>query len=191
MGMYLRRMLVVLTLIAVPLTVPAVAVADEDGISRHERLTRQMVNMEFNKGVFDEISAQLAQTILVGLPEAFQARIGRDLSAVEQEHLQAVVMGVVRDVYSQDMWEESMVPIYMKYLTADEVAAILRFYETPVGDKLLSLQGTVMREGNSARQQLLSEHNDTFTARFMEVLAEEFPDWDLSTARPTAASYVH
>ncbi|MCA9403639.1 MAG: DUF2059 domain-containing protein [Candidatus Omnitrophica bacterium] len=41
---------------------------------------------------------------------------------------------------------EKIIPIYQKLLTSADIQAILKFYDTPVGRKLLSVQGQVSAE---------------------------------------------
>lgn len=40
----------------------------------------------------------------------------------------------------------STVPIYAKYLTNDEIKSLIQFYETPVGQKLISVQPQITSE---------------------------------------------
>lgn len=166
------------------------AMAEEADDDRHEALTRQMVEMEFGKGVFQEITAQLTDTAMSGMPQAMESRLGRELSPGEQEQLALLVRGVFMEVFPQNAWEDAMVPVYMKYLGVDDVEEVLTFYKTSVGAKMLELQATLMREGVSARENLLQERNDEFMRRFSEELAEQFPDWEMGP-KPTGAVFTH
>jgi hypothetical protein len=45
---------------------------------------------------------------------------------------------------------DAMIPIYQKHLTKNDIGAILNFYSTPVGQKLLREQPAMMQEGMEA-----------------------------------------
>lgn len=46
-----------------------------------------------------------------------------------------------------------IIPIYQKYLTAEDVAAINAFYQTPAGQKLVDVQGPIMEESYQAGEE--------------------------------------
>lgn len=185
---YKKTLIAALVACQVALCLPASAQDIDD--AQHEALTRQMVEMEFGRGVFQEITAQLTNTAMSGMPQAMESRLGRELSPGEQEQLAMLVRGVFMEVFPQNAWEEAMLPVYMKYLNSDDVEDVLTFYKTPVGEKMLRLQATLMREGVSARENLLQERNEEFMRRFAEELAEQFPDWEAGP-RPTGAVFIH
>lgn len=52
----------------------------------------------------------------------------------------------VRSSINADHLIKQIIPIYQKYLTAEDVAAINAFYQTPAGQKLVEVQGVIMEE---------------------------------------------
>jgi hypothetical protein len=52
----------------------------------------------------------------------------------------------MRAEFTSEKMVSSTVPIYAKHLTNDEVKALIQFYETPVGQKLISVQPQITAE---------------------------------------------
>jgi len=48
---------------------------------------------------------------------------------------------------------EMVIPIYEKYLTHDEIRGLIKFYESPVGKKLIEVQPKIMQESMMAGQK--------------------------------------
>jgi hypothetical protein len=57
-----------------------------------------------------------------------------------------------KEVKADDL-VEMVVPIYAKYLTHDDVKELIKFYESPVGRKLVKVQPKVMGESMQAGQK--------------------------------------
>ncbi|MBZ0165407.1 MAG: DUF2059 domain-containing protein [Candidatus Omnitrophica bacterium] len=52
----------------------------------------------------------------------------------------------VKASINADSLISQIIPIYQKYLTAEDVAAINAFYKTPAGQKLVDVQGVIMEQ---------------------------------------------
>jgi len=53
-----------------------------------------------------------------------------------------------------------LVPIYQKHFTADEMQGLLKFYRSPLGQKVINEMPTTMAEANQAGQQWSHERSD-------------------------------
>ena len=54
------------------------------------------------------------------------------------------------DVVETDDLMDILVPIYRKHFTAEDVAGLIRFYESPLGRKLIETQPDMVQESMSA-----------------------------------------
>jgi hypothetical protein len=73
-------------------------------------------------------------------------------------------MKVLQPAIPAKFWEEfkkevkpselvdMIVPIYAKHLTHDDIKGLIKFYESPVGRKFISVQPAIMRESMAAGQ---------------------------------------
>lgn len=50
-------------------------------------------------------------------------------------------------------FENMVIPIYQKYLSQEDIAALINFYSTPAGKKLIQLQPQIMSESVAAGQE--------------------------------------
>jgi cell division septation protein DedD len=53
-----------------------------------------------------------------------------------------------------------LVPVYQKHFTADEMSGLLKFYRSPLGQKVINEMPTTMAEANQAGQQWSHERSD-------------------------------
>lgn len=53
-----------------------------------------------------------------------------------------------------------LVPVYQKHFTADEMAGLLKFYRSPLGQKVINEMPITMAEANQAGQQWSHERSD-------------------------------
>jgi len=52
-------------------------------------------------------------------------------------------------IKTEDLWE-MMIPIYDKYLSHEDILTLLEFYQSPIGQKLVSVQPEIIRESTLA-----------------------------------------
>jgi len=76
-----------------------------------------------------------------------------------------------------DEMMDAMVPIYQKHLTKSDLDAIIAFYSSPVGQKLLKEQPAMMAEGMRTGQDImmrkLPELDERLKAKMAELVSEE------------------
>lgn len=61
-----------------------------------------------------------------------------------------------------------IVPIYGKYLTEAEIGELIKFYQSPIGQKLVSAQPMIMQESMVAGQQWGRELGERVVKRLQE-----------------------
>ncbi len=72
-------------------------------------------------------------------------------------------------------WEEmlqSMVPVYQKHMTKGDIDAVVAFYSSPTGQKLLREMPAVMAEAMEAAMPIILKHVDAMTERVQQQVAE-------------------
>lgn len=71
-------------------------------------------------------------------------------------------------------WDEildAMVPVYQKHLTKGDVDALVAFYSTPTGQKLLKEMPQIVAESMQNAMPLMRKHIDTLNQRVQEDIA--------------------
>src|ERR1041384_4908854 len=63
-------------------------------------------------------------------------------------------MAVMMEDLPLDEMVEAMVPIYQRHLTRSDIEEVIRFYSSPVGQKLLREQPQMIQEGMQAGAQI-------------------------------------
>lgn len=59
---------------------------------------------------------------------------------------------VMSEVDANEM-ENMVIPVYQKYLTEEDIVAVISFYDTPAGRKLIRVQPAIMQESMVIGQQ--------------------------------------
>lgn len=70
-------------------------------------------------------------------------------SADQIKQLNAIVDGVFKELVLDDLLQE-VVPVYQKHLTRSDVEAVIAFYSSPAGKKILREQPAMIRESMQA-----------------------------------------
>ena len=71
-----------------------------------------------------------------------------------------------------DEMVEDMIPIYQKHFNSADVSAMITFYSTPVGQKVLREMPAIMTESMVASQPRMQAHMATFAQKLQEAVRE-------------------
>lgn len=77
-------------------------------------------------------------------------------------------------------WDEildSMVPVYQKHFTKGDVNALIAFYSTPTGQKLLRDMPAIMQEAMENMMPLMQKHLDVMKQRMQQEVAQMMKDY--------------
>jgi len=72
---------------------------------------------------------------------------------------------------------ESMVPVYQKHFTKGDVNALIAFYSTPTGQKLLRDMPAIMQEAMERMMPLMQKQMDSMNARMKQEVAQMMKDY--------------
>jgi len=93
----------------------------------------------------------------------------------------------IDDMLSQMPWDEmteAMLPVYQKHFTKGDVNALVTFYQTPTGQKVLREMPAVMSESMEAMMPVVQRYVDKVTDNVQGQIAEMLKDSQKSSAKP-------
>ncbi len=67
---------------------------------------------------------------------------------------------------------DAIIPVYQSHLTKTDIEEIIRFYASPVGQKLLREQPQMMQEGMKAASEIQMQRMETITRKMDERMRE-------------------
>jgi hypothetical protein len=102
------------------------------------------------------------------LPPDFEARMNK-------------IMDDMMKSFPVDEMLDAMVPVYQKHLTKGDVDALLTFYSTPTGQKLLREMPAMTQEAMGSAMPLVLKRVDAMNQRVQQEIAQMMKD---STAKP-------
>ena len=76
-----------------------------------------------------------------------------------------------------DQMLDSMVPVYQKHFTKGDVNALLVFYGSPTGQKILRDMPAIMQEAMESMMPLMQKQMDTMKARVQQEVAQMLKDY--------------
>lgn len=87
---------------------------------------------------------------------------------------------MIDDYVKSFPWHEmlnSMVPVYQKHFTKGDVSALIAFYTTPTGQKLLRDMPAIMQEAMENMMPLMQKQMDAMNARVQQEVAQMLKDY--------------
>lgn len=131
-------------------------------------------------------SMKFGDTMRQMLPQMrkYMDQFGKDIPPEDRERMNRAmdrVMAKVIDQMEGEMHEmfADMVPIYAKHFTHDEIKAILAFYESPAGKKLLGKGPEMAQELMVIFMPRMQKMQKSIIDHVSEELRKEFPDMPL------------
>jgi len=79
------------------------------------------------------------------------------------------------------------VPVYQRYLSEDEMRDVIAFYHSPSGQKLLSVQGFLTRDGQEIMQTKGGEIGAAVYARHKDEIEAAKKQYESNQAKPSGA----
>ena len=117
----------------------------------------------------------MKQAMKQGAEEAFRDRVPNPTTK-QLEALNGIVDDMMADMPLNELIE-AMVPIYQRHLTKSDLEELIRFYSSPVGQKLLREQPQMMQEGMQAgmqvQQKRMGQIRAKIEARIEKMMAED------------------
>jgi hypothetical protein len=113
----------------------------------------QFMNLMQLRARMEQLIGSMKNSMRIGAEAGFKQKI--PTATTEQlARLNSVTDAVFKD-FPLDEIIDAMVPIYQKHLSQSDLDAIIAFYSSPVGQKLLKEQPAMMAEGMQAGQDIM------------------------------------
>ena len=112
----------------------------------------------------------VAQQAKLGAEQGFKQKVP-DPTPEQMAALDKFAEGLFKDMPVDEMIE-AMVPIYQKHLTKLDLDAILSFYNSPAGQKLLREQPAMMQEGMEVGGEIGRKRIGVMMQKMDEFVAE-------------------
>lgn len=111
--------------------------------------------------------------VVSGSEGAYQAAIDQMFILFKQQYsnVDAAIWDGLKQEFSKKSIEdlkEMLAPVYAKYLTMDDLKALIRFYETPVGVKFAKNNPMILQESMQVGQQWGMKIGQAFAEKMKE-----------------------
>jgi len=103
--------------------------------------------------------------------EALKARYPQ-ITAAQLERVRKISEESMKD-FPVDAMLDDMVPVYQKYLTQTDVDAMIAFYSSPTGKKLMQDMPQMMQEAQQASSERMQMHMAAAMQRIDTMMKEE------------------
>ena len=143
-------------------------VAGAQDSEEHERLTREMAAYALNNGMFEVIQNQAIEAAFQSA-RGFLEVGGTTLSETDLQAARTALAAPWRCVFPVEYWVDGYATIYRDNFTAVQIAAILEFYQSPLGRLWLEKTGAIATAGSAFAEALVASR----MAEFQNALVEE------------------
>lgn len=126
------------------------------------KLFRVMDTQDQMRQVMQQVIGQMAEMNREALKKRPSAVTEDDLAQMDREFKE------VAKTYPVDQLMEDMVPVYQKHLTKADVDAMITFYSSPTGKKLLREMPAMTSEGIQAAYPRMQKNLDAIMKRMDE-----------------------
>lgn len=116
----------------------------------------------------------MADAAVTAARPSVEMELGRGMTFDEHIRLREVLKRVYKDVFSADVLEDTLVPVYMKYFTIEDIEEMLRFYSTKAGEKYLQLHGPIEDEIALSFEKIYDTKKSGILMRLTDEFIKEF-----------------
>lgn len=141
----------------------------EEDLESTRVLAAEAVKTALDNGGFQAMMNQ-AVASSYSVAKARMESDGRTLSPEQSQVLERVLRQVLSEVYPRDAWEAVLLPLYQDNLMREELSEIVKFNKSPLGQKALAIQATLMTGGSAIGERLMQSRRDEFSRRLTEEL---------------------
>ncbi|MDR2874573.1 MAG: DUF2059 domain-containing protein [Methylobacillus sp.] len=143
-----------------------------DTSEKHMALATETAHLILATGGYDMLmdtgTAQGMQVFAANM----HGQLGRDLTQEEYAMYEKAFSDSFRETFPAEMWEAPLAEVYAKHFDNNDLAGLLAFYKTPLGEKLLRTQGALSKEGAEMGVKLVEGKQAEFVRAFTEKLSK-------------------
>lgn len=126
-----------------------------------------------------EMMAKMVDAMSAPMHKMFHEQYLKDKGKLPPD-FEARMTSMMDDSMKSFPWDEmldSMVPVYQKHFTKGDVNALIAFYSTPTGQKLLGEMPAITQEAMESMMPLLQKQMDAMNARVQQEVAQMMKDF--------------
>jgi uncharacterized protein len=126
-----------------------------------------------------EMMAKMVDAMSAPMHKMFHEQFLRDKGKLPpdfEDHMTKMMDDSMKS-FPWDEMLDSMVPVYQKHFTKGDVNALIAFYSTPTGQKLLRDMPAIMQEAMENMMPLMKKQMDAMNARMQQEVAEMMKDY--------------
>ena len=139
-----------------------------------EAQAQEVIKLELTYGGLDAfIDRVTEQGVQVG-KRCFEQLVNRPIYYEEHVRVREVYRRAFAEVFTQPDLAKAVAPVYVKYLSPEEMVDLLRFYQTPIGAKMLKIQYVLRTESIKEVEKLYQQKKGELRERFLEEFEKEF-----------------
>jgi hypothetical protein len=155
----------------------ALSCASQDGAGPSrtaEESAAELARLSVELGSLDDALDRAADWAWGATVDAITLELGREPTEEERTRGRDILRGVIAEFVTPELWKESVARVYAEHFTAGELNEMIRFYDSPVGRKVLSLESELTDEVDGLFEEALDgETLQAFIARVDEALGAE------------------
>ena len=165
----MKRILVLLGLLLAVVNTPFAQVNTSDAT------TREDINRFFDAIQLRQQMQTLMNTITVQAKDNARQMLRKNMPNATPEDISAAEQfmdDALEDPIPVNDLIDAMVPVYQRHLTRTDIDAVVAFYSSPVGQKMLREMPAMMSEGMQAVNEITQKHMEKVMARIREHMKE-------------------
>jgi len=145
-----------------------------DSPEKRSELAAKLAKMSIELGSLDSALDRGAAWAWDASSDTLELQLGRELSADEQTRAQGIMRTVLAEFMTAELWKQAVTGVYSKNFSAAELESIMAFYGSPVGRKVLQLEGTLTQDIDDSLDGLLEGRIEEFIVRLDTELGSAF-----------------
>jgi hypothetical protein len=127
---------------------------------------RRLLEITGSHNLGQQMIEQMMAMLRTSLPAEYPVAVRDKIFNIYEEEM--------RKGFTVEKVNAAIIPIYDKYLTADELIALIAFYETPLGKKVVGTLPQIFSEASAAGELLGREVQERALARIKTEVAPAF-----------------
>ena len=134
----------------------------------------QLARLAAEHGQFDQMLDEGAELARRAGSPSLELELERPLSDEEQARMRGLLRDLLTEFVSSERWQQIVATAYAESFTADELARVLAFYDSPLGVKIIETRAPLTERIKSDTHAMFNLRLEEFIERADAVLAAEF-----------------
>lgn len=155
--------------LCVALALPAIAQTAGDPPATREDVEKYLQLMH-SREMFQQTVDAMSKPLHQMIHEEFQKdqdKLPPDFEPRMNQMMDEMLRGL-----PYDQIQEKMIPVYQKHLTEGDLNALVTFYSSPTGQKMLKEMPSLMADSMQVTMPLIRQHMEKVTQRMQDEIAQ-------------------